>query len=107
MAPLSLFDRALRFVAAASLIFATTCAAADEPKAKPENTIALQVGEPVPVQKFEHPPKFWISEVTDRSGNPQPMLVLKERGGIFLDKQPTAIVKDSLEQSLKAANLLA
>ena len=31
----------------------------------------------------------------------------RERGGIFLDKQPTATVKEALEQSLKAANLLA
>jgi len=107
MAPLSLGNRSLRFAAAAFLFFSTTSIAADEPKPKPENTITLQLGDPVPMQKFEHSPKFWISDVTDRSGNPQPMLVLKERGGIFLDRQPTAIVKDSLEHSLKAANLLA
>jgi hypothetical protein len=82
-------------------------AQADEPKPKPENTISIQAGEPVLPQKFEHPPKFWIADITDRSGNPQPLLVMKERGGVFLDKQPTAIVKDALEQSLKAANLLA
>jgi hypothetical protein len=80
---------------------------ADEPKPKPENTISIQPGEPVPPPKFERPPKFWIADITDRSGNPQPLLVMKERGGVFLDKQPTAIVKDALEQSLKAANLLA
>jgi len=81
--------------------------AGDEPKPKPENTISLQPGEPVPPQKFSPAPKFWIADVSDRSGNPQPMLVLKERGGVFLDKQPAAIVKEALEQSLKAANLLA
>ena len=80
---------------------------ADEPKPKPENTISLQVGEPVVPQKFLPAPKFWISDVTDRSGNAQPMLVLRDRGGIFLDKQPTATMKEALEQSLKAANLLA
>jgi hypothetical protein len=80
---------------------------ADEPKPKPENTISIQLGEPVPAQKFATPPKFWIADVTDRSGNPQPMLVMKERGGVFLDKQPTAILKDALELSLKAANLVA
>jgi len=80
---------------------------ADEPKPKPENTISIQLGDPVPPQKFATPPKFWIADITDRSGNPQPMLVMKERGGVFLDKQPTAIVKDALEQSLKAANLPA
>ncbi len=82
-------------------------AQADEPKPKPENTITIQLGEPVPPQKFERSPKFWIADITDRSGNAQPLLVMKERGGVFLDKQPTAIVKDTLEQSLKAANLLA
>jgi len=81
-------------------------AQADEPKPKPENTITIQL-EPVPPPKFERPPRFWIADITDRSGNPQPLLVMKERGGVFLDKQPTAIVKDALEQSLKAANLLA
>ena len=107
MAPASLLSRPLRFAAAATLVFPVVLIAADEPKPKPDNTITLQIGEPVPVQKFEHPPKFWISDVTDRSGNPQPMLVLRERGGIFLDRQPTAVLKDSLEASLKAADLLA
>ena len=84
-----------------------SAASADEPKPKPENTISIQASEAVAPQKFSPAPKFWIADITDRSGNPQPMLVLRERGGIFLDKQPTAIVKDALEQSLKAANLLA
>jgi hypothetical protein len=82
-------------------------ARADEPKPKRENTISIQLGEPVPPQKFEHAPKFWITDVTDRSGNPQPMMVMKARGGVFLDKQPIAIVKEAIEHSLKAANLLA
>ena len=96
-----------------SLILATfflifdASAAGQDPKPKPENTISVRLGDPVPAQKFANPPKFWISDVIDRSGNPQPMLVLKERGGIFLDRQPTAIVREALEQSLKAANLLA
>ena len=80
---------------------------ADEPKPKPENTISVQLTEPVPPQKFAIPPKFWITDITDRSGNPQPLLVYKDRGGIFLDRQPTLIVREALEQSLKAANLLA
>jgi len=94
------------------LLFAVPCktgstAPVDEPKPTPENTISIQLGDPVPAQKFDHSSKFWIAGVTDRSGNPQPLLVMKSRGGVFLDKQPTAIMKDSLEQSLKAANLLA
>ena len=82
-------------------------AAGQDPKPKPENTISVHLGEPVPAQKFANPPKFWISDVIDRSGNPQPMLVLKERSGIFLDRQPTVIVREALEESLRAANLLA
>ena len=82
-------------------------AVADEPKPKPENIIGVHLTEPVAPQKFEHAPKFWIADITDRSGNPQPMLVLKSRGGIFLDRQPTMIVRESLEDSLKSANLLA
>lgn len=94
------------------LVLALACASglassSDEPKPTSENTISIQLGEPVPAQKFDRAPKFWIANVTDRSGNPQPLLVTKLRGGIFIDKQPTAVVKDSLEQSLKAANLLA
>ena len=91
------------------LLTAGICAAtrADEPKPKPENTISIQLGDPVPPQKFSRTLKFWVEAVTDRSGNPQPMLVMKERSGVFLDKQPTVIVKDSIEQSLRAANLLA
>lgn len=82
-------------------------AVADEPKPTPENTIHVQLAAPVPPQKFAKPVKFFISEVIDRSGNPQPMLVLKERGGVFLDRQPIQITKETLEQSLKAADLLA
>jgi len=89
------------------LLIGCLSAGADEPKPTPENTISVQLAEPVPAQKFENAPKFWIGDVIDRSGNPQPMLVLKERGGIFLDRQPKQIIREALEQSLKAANLLA
>jgi hypothetical protein len=82
-------------------------AAGDEPKPTPENTIHIQLAAPVPPQKFAKPPKFFISEVIDRSGNPQPMLVLRDRGGMFLDRQPTQITREAIEQSLKAADLLA
>jgi hypothetical protein len=87
-----------------------TCSArslADEPKPKPENTISIQLTEPVAAQKFANPPKLWITEMTDRSAKAQPLLVMKERGGIFLDRQPTVILREALEQSLKAASLLA
>src|SRR6266436_7770787 len=80
---------------------------ADEPKPTPENTIHVQLAAPVPPQKFAKQPKFHIAGVIDRSGNPQPMLVLKDRGGVFLDRQPTQIAREAIEQSLKAADLLA
>lgn len=92
------------FIAAFSIVLR---ASAEDPKPKPENTIVVQIGDPVPVQKLANSPKFWISDVIDRSANPQPELVRKARGGIFLDRQPTVIVREALEQSLKAANLLA
>ena len=82
-------------------------ASAEDPKPKAENTIVIQFGDPVPAQKLANSPKFWIADVIDRSANPQPQLVRKARGGIFLDRQPTVIVREALEQSLKAANLLA
>jgi hypothetical protein len=82
-------------------------AAGDEPKPTPENTIHVQLAAAVPPQKFAKPPKFFISAVIDRSGNPQPMLVLRDRGGVFLDRQPTQITREAIEQSLKAADLLA
>jgi hypothetical protein len=103
----SLYSTSTILVATALTWIACLQAKADEPKPKAENTISIQLGEPVPPQKFEQPLKFWIVDVTDRSGNPQPMMVMKERGGVFLEKQPTAIVKESIEQSLKAGNLLA
>lgn len=45
---------------------------ADEPKPTPENSIHIQLAAPVPPQKFAKAPKFFISEVIDRSGNPSP-----------------------------------
>lgn len=90
-------------------VFLVICAntAADEPKPKPDNTVSIHLTDPVTAQKFQHALKFWITDVTDRSGNPQPMLLLKERGGVFLDRQPTVILREAIEDSLKSANLLA
>jgi len=90
-----------------ALLTAGAASAADEPKPTPENTISVHLAEAVPAQKFEHPPKFWVTDATDRSGNAQPMLVRKERGGVFLDRQPTVILREAIQDSLKAADLLA
>jgi hypothetical protein len=80
---------------------------ADEPKPTAENTISIKLANPVKPQTFPKPIKFYIENVIDRSGNPQPMLVWKPRGGIFLDRQPTEIVHQALEETLKQADLLA
>ncbi len=79
---------------------------ADDPKPKPENTLSIVV-EPVKAQTFARPVKFFVNKVIDRSGNPQPMLMLHQRGGVFIDREPVAIVREALESSLKAADLLA
>jgi hypothetical protein len=51
--------------------------------------------------------KFFVGEVTDRSGNAQPMLVLKPRGGIFLDRTPVEITREGLTNCLKSVGMLA
>lgn len=97
----------LRTAIALAAVLTSLNMRADEPKPTPENTIHLQLAAPVTPQKFAKSPKFFISEVIDRSGNPQPILVLRDRGGVFLDRQPTQITKEAIEESLKSANLLA
>jgi len=93
--------------AAMALVALASFAAADEPKQTPENTIKVGPIGPVKPQTFPRPVKFFIEEAIDRSGNPQPMLVYKPRGGIFLDRQPTEIVREALEDTLRATGLLA
>jgi len=85
----------------------TLVAAADEPKPTLENTITIKLTNEVKPQTFPRPIKFFIENVIDRSGNAQPMLVLKERGGVFLDRQPTEIVRQALQETLQKSDLLA
>jgi hypothetical protein len=80
---------------------------AEDPKPTPENTITIQLAEPVKPQTFPRPLKFFLVDVIDRSGNAQPMLVFKPRGGIFLDRTPAEITRAGLEACLKSANMLA
>src|SRR6266436_3167168 len=68
-------------------------ARAEDPKPTPENTITVQLAEPVKPQTFSRPLKFFLVDVIDRSGNAQPMMVFKPRGGIFLDRTPVEITK--------------
>jgi hypothetical protein len=82
-------------------------ARAEDPKPTPENTITVQLAEPVKPQTFSRPLKFSVVDVVDRSGNAQPMLVFKPRGGIFLDRTPAEITRAGLETCLKSANMLA
>ena len=82
-------------------------ARAEDPKPTPENTIHVQLAEPVKPQTFSRPLKFFLVDVVDRSGSAQPMMVFKPRGGIFLDHAPTEITRTGLEACLKSANMLA
>lgn len=97
----------LKTAALLLLIFAAVMLrAADDPKPTPENTISIEV-QTVKPQTFSKPLKFYIDKVIDRSGDPQPMLMFKPRGGVFIDREPTAIVREALEKSLTEAALLA
>jgi len=97
---------ALAFLAL-SLCLAAESAWAVDPKPTPENTIHITLEAPVTPQKFPRPVKFFVGEVIDRAGNAQPMLVTDSRGGIFVDRLPVDIVREALESSLKAADMLA
>jgi hypothetical protein len=79
----------------------------DEPKQTPENTIHVDLPQPVKPQEFAKPVTFFIDKVIDRSGAPQPHLLFKGRGGIFIDREPTDVVRSALEASLKNGNVLA
>ena len=94
-----------------------------EPVQTPKNTIRIELAEPVKPQTFPRPIRFWVSEVVDRSGNPHPLLAASNvvldwdtmsRFGrpivgpnVFLDREPTVIVRQALEDSCKATAILA
>jgi hypothetical protein len=84
-----------------------TKARAEDPKPTPENTIHVEIAEPVKPQTFPRPLKFFLVDVVDRSGSAQPMMVFKPRGGIFLDHTPSEITRTGLEACLKSADMLA
>src|SRR5438270_10578235 len=89
------------------LLFLTLSSAAEEPKPTAENTISVKLQNYIRPQTFPRPLKFFVEKVIDRSGNPQPLLVFKPRGGVFLDRQPTEIVSQALQESLQKSDLLA
>jgi hypothetical protein len=62
---------------------------------------------PVVPQKFPTPVKFFIADVVDRSGNPQPLLLFGGRGGIFMDRLPDQTIREALERSLRSSDLIA
>jgi hypothetical protein len=82
-------------------------AVAEEPKPRPDNTISIKLENEIKTQTFVRPLKFFIDKVIDRSTNPQPLLVTKERGGVFLDRQPTEIVQQAFQETLQKSGLLA
>jgi len=91
--------------------------AADEPKQTPENTITVQLAAPVKPQTFPRPVKFFVHDVIDRTGDPDPMLLYRgastffghEFGvsGVYFDREPKIVVREALEDSLRAAGMLA
>jgi hypothetical protein len=91
----------------ACVVLAFSLALADEAKPTPDNTIRIKLAAPVAVQKFPRPVRFFIGDVIDRAGNPQPMLVTTGHGDIFVDRLPADTVREALESSLQAADLLA
>src|SRR5215472_5019583 len=101
----------VRFFYAIALLLAVTSACgtvyANDPKPTPENTIHVDLSEAVKPQSFARPLKFFVADVTDRSGNPQPMLVYKPRNGVFLDRTPVEITRQGLTNCLKSAEVLA
>jgi hypothetical protein len=101
----------LRLISAAAFFSASfpvfAAATADDLKPKPENTIHLELAPLVTPPVFDRPVHFYVAAVVDRSGSPQPMLLLHERGGVFVDRTPTEIVREGIVASLRAAKLLA
>jgi hypothetical protein len=89
------------------LCLATRPAWANDPKPTPDNTIHIALAVPVLPQEFPRPVKFFVGDVIDRAGNAQPMLITSARGGIFVDHLPVDIVRDALESSLKASDMLS
>ncbi len=96
----------LKFCLCLLVMFAAGPLRGDDPQPKPENTISVKP-EAVKPQTFAAPVKFFVDKVVDRSGRPRPMLILEERGGVFIDREPVAIVREALETSLQSADLLA
>jgi hypothetical protein len=93
-------------VAEICLLLAAYPVLSEEPKPTPENTISVKLANEIKPQTFSRPIKFYLENVIDRSGNPQPLLMYKPRGGVFLDRQPTEIVRRALQESLQKSNLL-
>jgi hypothetical protein len=70
-------------VLATALFASHAGAVADEPKPKPENIISVHLTEPVAPKIRARPEILGQRCQPDRSGNPQPMLVLKSKAGSF------------------------
>jgi len=73
---------------------------------------------PITVPAFGNAPKFWLADVNDRSGNPRPLVVTvwdvydsdnhqDVLHGIYLEKQPAAIVQGAFDQVLRQSGLEA
>jgi hypothetical protein len=99
--------RSIPLLAIAFVLASWPASGGEDPKPTPDNTIHVSLASPVVPQKFSGRVKFFVGDVIDRAGNAQPMLITAVRGGIFVDRLPADIVREALESSLKAADLLA
>src|SRR5215813_8301870 len=90
------------------LIFLATITVrgSDNPKQTATNTVSIHV-DPVKPQVFPQKTTFFIDRIVDRSGKPQPLLAYAPRGGVFFDREPGAVVREALENSFRAGEMLA
>lgn len=103
-------NRPCLLVFAAAVLYCFTsppCLVSKEPQQSAKNTLTLRIPEPTETLSFQKPFKFHIPQVTDRTGNIPPNLVLRRDDGIFLTPEPRAIVFQRVESSLRTAGLLA
>lgn len=94
------------FMISGFLFSALTAAAKDEPKQTAANTVSVHITAVKP-QVFPQKIKFFVNRMVDRSGSPQPLLAYAPRGGVFFDREPSQMVQEALEESLKLGEMLA
>jgi len=101
-----MFRTLTAFLISGFLFAASTASGKDDPKQTPANTVSVHITAVKP-QVFPQKIKFFINRIVDRSGSPQPLLAYAPRGGVFFDREPSQMVQEALEESLKLGEMLA